>query len=974
MSLQSYEDYINKPSSEKIVLAHLHGVRRLSEFQSDSGLYSQAVDRFVTEVSNGTTELERVSSKADLTDSTKFYYDLDEGKLYLYSFNTLEDEIITTFRFFLSNAPINLPWDLKDTSQDVIYEPIINSNPEFKSKMTQGKGSVNLIGSGKLSCENLRGYFDGIYDKYIFDNQKANIYSYNRELNPSQTKIIFRGHVTGKVYQPDKVDFKLTDDIYSLEQKVSGSQYLSEVIEDDRLNFKRKVYGRVDNLQVQSIDQSGNGLSLIGTLSGARKSKTVKGSNTSFKSQLSEDDDIEVAGLKFSVDKVLSDTTITISSELDKSFNNQSATYFPKESFYTSNREFQVSDHALKQYSATITEIKALNRLVVDDSTGFKPKDIITIGGTETNNIKRVSGNEIVLSSNYNLPHSVGETVSTDVFTKIAYGKSGIEIGRDEYSVNNTSSGAFITLSDEAEIKAAKEKTLKHNFYFREGHSKVWLGTPGIFKFDTVASTSGSLLGKYFIVYDEDDDGVAFWYAEDVPEGTSDIQEPDHGESTSYSIKIGQGDYTASEIASLTCSRVLEEMDFYTGFSDEGSFTLETATPTPITFGDEGTTGFTHTSLVAGVSSEVDVNLSEIVSPRDFIRDIDKSTEYEVLSADNKIIHLRSNYLEPTGHSRLVYKPVEYIQDDTPVYVNCRGKTKDGTASGELIRTASEVVSDLLDDAGLGSFKNTESFEDSSMNAPQLVSLALPFEFSGDMPSIKEVVNRLNESVFGSLFVNQDLELGYDILDASLDVDSLRTISDHDILRWSTKGDGFDISKKVVGSYRFVDYSPESDGESNLQVTYTSEFVEKYVGNNNTRKIDLYLYDTDEAQEQVERDELINSLSGAVIKIKGSLNLAKFKLGERVILNFRRLYESLGGSDRLQVAVITSLDNSGREVKLELESLGALYSRAALISEDSAVDDYSNATPEEKITTSFIVDDNGLIDNSEDTNNTSLIS
>lgn len=974
MAINSYDDFINKPASEKITLVHIHAAKRLSNFTTDTGLYSQVVEQVVVDISNRTTKLVSVNSKSEVTDSSKFFYEFSSSKVYLYAFNSDTDKIIATFRLFLSNAPINTSWNLEDSGEKVSYDPIIQSIPKFKSQMTQGKKGINLMGFGSIVCDNVGRHFDSIYDKYVFDNKKATIYSYNRELPPSKTKLIFRGRVTGKVYNDDKVTFKVTDDIYALKQKVSGSQYLDDVIESDRLRFKRHVYGKVDNLQIQSISQAESGIVLAGTLSGTNKSSSVYGIGTDFINELSSGDEVMIAGLKLTVDIVLNDKTFTVTSPLAKSFYNSEAISKPETAYYRSNRTFQVSNHALKEYSTTITNILARNRLEVVDASGFNANDLITIEGTEAKKIKRVSGNQIVLTSNYNLVHSVGGVVSTDAITSLGYSNRGLSLRLDDFTIDNSSAGAFITLSDKAEINAAEEKALKYNFYFRNGHSKVWLGTPTIFKFDTVANTSGSLLRKYFLIYDEEGDSVAYWFTDDVPEGTSTLSEPLHGAGSSYKVKLKARDYTGSEIAEICLSRVLETMDLYTGFSESGSFTLETTQTVPVTFGTAGDSGFTATNLAAGVATNVDLDLNDIISSRNFIRDLDSIVEYEVLAADSKMIYLRTPYMGPTTYSNLIYKNVEYVQDDTPVYISCRGKTKDGTPSGDLITTAGDVVSDLIDGAGLGAFKDTASFAKANESAPQLVSLALPFSFKGDMPPIKEVVNRLNASVIGSLFVNQNLDLGYNILDASIDIASLRTITDDDIISWSASGDGFDISKTTIGNYRPLDFDPAKGEESNLQVTYTSSYVEEYVGNDNTSELNLYLYDTDETQEQVERDQLINSLSNTTIKINGSLNLSKYKLGERVVLNLRRLYKAVGGDERLQVAVITSIDNNGQDVKLELENLGALYSRAAVISADDSVDDYSTSTSEQKLTTSFVMDDNGLINNSEDTDNTSLIS
>jgi hypothetical protein len=226
--------------------------------------------------------------------------------------------------------------------------------------------------------------------------------------------------------------------------------------------------------------------------------------------------------------------------------------------------------------------------------------------------------------------------------------------------------------------------------------------------------------------------------------------------------------------------------------------------------------------------------------------------------------------------------------------------------------------------------------------------------------------------VFGSLYVNEDLNLGYDVLDTDTSINTLQTISESDVISWSLKNDSFDLTSSVLGHYKFVEYDPEAGASSSLLASYSSEFVEKYIGNTGTVNKDYYLYDTAQAQESVERECLINSLSNSTIQIKGSLNLSQFRLGERVILDFTRLYNLLGSSSPLRVGVITSLDNTGTRVTLEVEDMGALYSRGGVMSAE-ATPDFSDATDLEKLTNSFMTDENETIDDLDDTFGINLI-
>ncbi len=979
MTFSSYQQFIEQPSTEKITLVHLHMTKRAYNFSLDGSTYSRDVEYVVSEVQNGSLSLSKVNSIGLLTDDTKFFYDLSTGKLHLYSFDNDNDEIIVTYRLFLSDAPINLSWDLTDDNgQEVTYDARIISTPKFKSQMTQGKKSISLIGSGSVVVENTDGYWDDIYDSYIFDNKKTEVYSFHRDLQPTQAKKIFRGFVTGKLFGTTKVTFSVVDDIYSLEQQVSGSQYLDEVAESDRLNFKRIVYGKLSNLRVQSLDQVGDGITVTGVITGSRGQSFLKGTGTNFLAELSEDDKLIIGEQEFTVDRVVSDTLVVIGDEVEINFSNSTALVQPNKSYSNTNRRFQVSSHAIKKYQTTITAIIARNRIEVDNVDGFQAGDLISINSVEKKYIKRISGNQIILKSNYNIDHSIGASIDKDEIFNVKYGKQGLSASLEDITIDNSSSGCFLVLDSDTEINSAIEKNLSGEYNFFQNIPRVWFqGLPTFVDITGVANTSNSLLGKWFRLVDASDNGIALWFTDNVPDGNSLIPEPDHGQNSSFPIKLDNRDYSEQEIANLILETITVNVDTYEGYLD-GNIAKIYTTSTAFAdgsggpFGDAGITP----SYTTGSVTDSKKNLKDELSVRDYIKVASESQldYYEVLSVNEDSIRLRIPYTETSKKTKITYKSVEYINDDTEVIVDCYGKTKDNTPSGDFIETIPETVKDILIDAGMLAFLDEATFDSAVENAPQLIALALPYSFSGEMPDIKGVINKLNTSVLGSLFVTQELELGYDILDANLDIDNLRTIADDDVLNWSIKGDSFDITRKVVGNYNFKDFVPSNDGEGFDQVEHESEFVDKYVGSKNTREIDLYLSSEEDAQEQVERDELINSLANTTIQVNGSINLSKYKIGERVVLSFRRLYRALGSTSRVQVGIITSIDNTGTSVKLEIQSLGALYSRAAIVTEDSATDNYIDASDFERVEASYIVEDNGIIGTDENTNLTSLIS
>lgn len=974
MAFTTHDEYTASNKSEKILLGHIHGSKRLYNFTLDGSLYSRTTSHFVNKVFSGTTELTRVASTGAVVDNTKFFYDITTSKLYLYEWDQDTDECIVEFRFFFSNVPINLPWDLA-SGAEVEYEPRIITVPKFKSQMSQGKKGLNLVGKGLFKINNNDGAYDSIYDTVFFDNKDANIYSYNRDLAATESKQIFRGTITGKTFNPSDIVFSVNDTLYKLDQAIAAEQYGNEVTAEDANNHKRVIYGRADNLLCQSLDKYDGGIAITGTVSGVAGEEAITGTGTAFYDELSEGDTLIFDGFSVTVEQIKSDTLIIVS-ELDRTFNGKSPLLIPDVQYSAKNREFQVANHAVKKVSTTITSITSRNRIVVADASEFAAGDEISIDG-EIKEIRRVSENTIVLTTNYNFDKTIGDTVSKKEIYNVRYGDSGKQINSADITINNTSAGAKFTLSDDAEINAAAAIRIKQNFAFFNGKNTVWLGNPSMYNIAGASNTSGSLYEKYFILYDEDGTSTAFWFKDTSPDDSAIYTEPTHGADNSVAVSLPSANMGTDEVVAVTIDYILRELDFLDGYVLGSNMVFQSKQSMVLTDPDEGTALFYPSIVEVGIKPLADIDLTTLIKPRDYIKSYQDGDAfyYEILSVLPTSVTLRTNYQGLDNTSYIKYKNIDYITDDTPVYVNCFGKTKNGEPTGDWIQTGAEVVEDILKTVGLGAFLDTASFTDSSIRSPQLISYVIPQTLTSAPKKAKDIINDINQSITGSLFINTDLDLGYDILDAEVALNTLETIREEDLISWSVNADGFDLSKTVIGNYKFRDYNPLIDSEDNQEVSYTSEFVGKYIGNEITNEVNLYLYNESDAQEIVERQEFINSLSNTKIKIKGKLNLSKFNLGERVLLDLNRLYVALGSTaDSKTVGVITSMNNTGESVEIEVENLGSLYTRSARICDNAAVDTYADATNQEKVINSFVVGDNDIIDTDEDTFSTQLIS
>lgn len=962
----TYQTFADKASSQKILLAHVHATKRIVSFVADSGKYSHTPDFFVFAVKNGSTALTSVASLGALTDNTKYFYDKTNNKLWLFSFTSSTDEIIVEYRLFFSTLPINLSYDLTDGGFVVEYEPRLVKTPQFKSSMSQGKKGINLVGKGELSLNNNDGFYDQFYNTMYFENATVKVYSFNRDLLPSEAKLLFKGVITGKSFSSKEIGFNVANEVYKLDNLVPSTKYGVAVRSADKNRYKRVIYGKVSNLLCQSIDQLNTGYTLTGTLAGVVNENFVTGTGTSFLSELTIGDVITTSVGDLTVERVKTDTLI-MTSQIPASFTGETCNNLTKTPYYNKNREFQIAGHALKKFETTISALRTSRRFEVVDPTGLNNGDEIFVNG-EKAYILNVSGNTVRLTTFTVGTLAIGQSVVKREVESVTYG-TGSVIDNNDVTVTNDVSGATFSITASAERNITPAKRIRKYFNFINGSNIIYLGYPSIYNITTLANVSDSLAGKYFILRDKDSRTTAFWYQSN----TAPVSEPSTGANLNVRILLSNPNTSANDVANLTHLSINQNIDYYKATVSTNVVNVSSVRGEVLSAPTANTSGFTITLVNAGTDAGVSTPLSSLIKPRDFVNLDGSLTAYDVLEVTESSVILRQNYAAASSTNYLQYKNIDYIKDDTPVLVTCSGKTKDGTTSGGYITTTSEVVQDLLESVGLTTSLNLASFITASSKAPQLVSLALPETFTTEgMPTVRAVVNNLNKSVLGSLYVDEDFNLGYDILDNDVDLASLRTIRDDDLIDWQISADNFDIVKQSIVSYRQQDYLPAAKTKVWEQVEYTSPFVEKYINNDSTLVLNAYVYDDSSASEISHRLCFANSLGNNTINLTGPLALTKYRLGERVKLDVSRMFESFGGLDSLKLGVITSIKNSGSKVDIELEDVGSLFARTGRIADD-LTNDYVNSNNEERVLAGFITNDDGSINSEDDTFSINLI-
>ena len=964
-TFNNYTDYTNYPSSEKIILAHVHCKQRLYNWEQvgTTDVWKSTPPYWVTACQDGLEALTKASD-ANVLEGEYFY---DGTYLYVNTtdgfYNSSSDpEIIPTYRLFFSNAPINLSWDLSDDDgEEVPYEPRITSTPNFSTKLDNDQMGISITGSGTLKLINGDNYFEDLYDLFVFENQEADIYSFHRSLDPSQAKVIYKGNITDKTYNLKEVSFKIKDIIHALEEPVPLEKIedtitcnLSSESED---YYTRKIYGKNLGIRPTPVDQMWYNEEEsfdLGEISIDKDSKILTGSGFL---QVGKDDTIEIDEDSFKVDQVISNTEIILGSKTSRDYAQMSATCKPEYFSKNFNRKYLIAGHLLYNPSTTISEVNERNRFEVVSTEGFEAGLYLDINGYHRQ-IKRISNNWIVLTQNLPQLPSVGDDVSLDPVQNVIvdYGSDETEyknltLKRTDYSVTEESGYTYITLDDDAEINATIPITIPRLTVINS-YKKGWVGKPSVFKYTFPTNSSGGLYGKYFTISemsDKEEESKGFYFAEKKEADEDQTEEPEitatvssvstsndtltitgHGlksgqrvsfESSaddlpsplqsgySYYVEVVDEDLikvkaeltsplkdlttagsgtitmsydirfkevvlsndtlTATQVAEETLKVLKNELSTYTFTINSDAITCYSKDAVTLETGTSNA-GVTINTLMKGAST---TDLLP-VTPKNFDTIKLDGVLYTINGVEEKSFYFEEVISADTGTYSTELKHIKYLSNEGDLLLDVYGKRD---SSGNWIKTASEIVKDLLVEAGLSDRLDDSSFDDAKEDCRYLMSVRIPEKRSDSPPTLKNVLDSINKTVLGSLVLSDDLQISFNILDAQRVEDDVTLVEDNDIISWSIKSKNL-TSKRIESKYRFTD----KDEDNNYSTyDYTSNFY-KYTDAIETLEQDFLLYSKSDIEEAAQRRLFYNSLSRADITVKASLNLDKLSMGDVV--------------------------------------------------------------------------------------------
>jgi hypothetical protein len=960
----SRQDFIDAAASEKITLCRLQATKRFVNYTFVSGsIYVKNVPHFVSGLKDdaGNVYIQAINASVS---AGEFYYDVQSSNLYVHTHSSVDPNnivLISTVQKFYSTHPIALPHDIQETSYDVYWDGRIEKSPNFKTKIGIDQALISTIGTGTIQLTNTDGGLDDIYDDLVFENQIVDIYSANRKQPLSEVRLIFTGIIHDKSFSSESVSFIVKDQLFNLLDNVpQGTFNESDNVNTDVVGrSKRWVYGRVDGLKAQSIDQIGEGYPISGTVSSGVPTKQQ--------------------------------TKIDLNSSNPNDYNSKyilvnqsgnSSKYYLWWDVNNTGTDPNVADRTAIEVNLLGSD--GINQII--EKTAIKLTDsnfeVLNTTGSPKVLFNTKDTGDTDDASNINAPVTVTTTINgvsgsqlfgvgTSFISDTSPGDA-ISIGTQEFKIDEVRSDTEILLDDEVTFQFVEQTailkpdiptTVKNRDFFICEHATAQLNrtvtnalqfnrvqlndTTGILSGDILEFTNQServevknvapgnivVLQQNLIQLPNISDPVVRQPIQDVYiEGT----------------RVQSADYTLSNTVGET------------------RLTLDTNAEiniTPIQNLNETLTFTNGSNIITGGQA-----LTDRLQPRDYIRPEGPTydTFYEILSVDDTSIKLRTTFVDPTTTDTAEIKTPAYVGDNTIVSVNLLGKTVDGTPTGEWIQTSAQTTRDLISEIGLTNRINEQSFTDTGKKTPQLVSMMIPSDINGSAQSVKDTIDRLTQSTNCSLSLDNNLELTYKSTLVFIP-SAVTVVGDSDVVRWSVKSKSGKLYKFSKVRYRHTDIDRATLTGGTQIATKESSFVRNYVGTSKTIEKDVYLYNAFDALIFAERVLYYNSLSLTEIVLETDLRLEGLEIGDVVQLEFDRLYKRFGDNvTRKKLAAVSGRTVTGDRLNITLTDYGNTFNTSAFITQNTA-NNYGSSDPDDKLKQGYITDTQGVTDGIETT-------
>lgn len=377
---------------------------------------------------------------------------------------------------------------------------------------------------------------------------------------------------------------------------------------------------------------------------------------------------------------------------------------------------------------------------------------------------------------------------------------------------------------------------------------------------------------------------------------------------------------------------------------------------------------------IVGTSSFSSASRTVTGSGTDYLRDIQAGdfikargqTYVRVLQVVSETV---LNLVAAPGYtvstSAQIRKPNYYTEGTDVLTCSVIGTTDDKTKTGTFLSRGPQIVKDILEEAGLTADIEATSFTTSNDIAEHRCGFAIPSTFNATTsPSVRDVIDKVNQSILGALVQNNEFKLQYSVLRPHKDETVALILDETDAFRFSVRSDSKRLVKDVLLGFNQLEYDPLTFGPSKSTSLFTSDCVQYLVKKSDTKEIDTVLVDESSGRAFAGRYAFLLELASSVIDIETALQSSQVTVTDKVSFSHPEMYERLGSSERRRITSVSSALKSSSSVRLKLDDLANAFTRVATITENTA-NDFTTATDTEKAFNGYITDSQGLVNNTD---------